>query len=213
MSKLTSLAATYDGFVANSQTQSSATDGAPGGTLTLQIPVANFSAALTAAEALGKVSGLTTKATDVTAQDVDLQSRITALEDSRQQYLTIMTKASSVGDILAVQAQLDQLQTELEQLQGQQQLLGSQTTYGTLAVSVFAPGNHRPPPPVHPQSGLAAAWHAAWHGFLRGVEGLVRLSGPLLFVLLCLAVVALAGRAAWRLGVRRRRGAGTPVSP
>ena len=54
-----------------------------------------------------QVSELTTKATDVTAQYVDLQSQITALEASRQQYLTIMTKASSIGDVLAVQAQLD----------------------------------------------------------------------------------------------------------
>jgi hypothetical protein len=204
MSKLTSLAATYDGFVANSQTQSSATDGAPGGTVTLQIPVANFSAALTAAEALGKVSGLTTKATDVTAQDVDLQSRITALEDSRQQYLTIMTKASSIGDVLAVQAQLDALQSQIEQLQGQLNVLASETSYSTLTVQVseLAPPVHHHPTPAA-LSGVAKAWHDSVQGFVDGAEGLLRAGGPLLFALLCLVALYLGGRVSWRHLQRR----------
>ena len=56
-------------------------------------------------------------------QYVDLQSRITALQDSRQQYLTILAKATTVGDVLAVQEQLDGIQSQIEQLQGQLQVL------------------------------------------------------------------------------------------
>jgi hypothetical protein len=203
MAKLNSLAATYNGFVANSQTQSSTTDGAPGGTVVLQIPVANFSAALTAAESLGKVSGLTTKATDVTAQYVDLQSRITALEDSRQQYLTIMTKASSIGDVLAVQAQLDSLQSQIEQLQGQLNVLASETSYSTLTVqaSELVPVHHHTPPAA--LSGVAKAWHDSVHGFVEGAEGLLRAGGPLLFALLCLVALYLGGRLSWRRLQRR----------
>ena len=80
MTKLTALAGAYGGFVANSQTQSGAgTGGAPDGTITLQVPVDSFAAVLKQAQALGKTSDLTTKATDVTGQYVDLQARITAL--------------------------------------------------------------------------------------------------------------------------------------
>ena len=46
----------------------------------------------------------------MTGQYVDLQARLTALEDSRQQYLTILAKATSIGDILSVQEQLDSIQ-------------------------------------------------------------------------------------------------------
>ena len=131
MNKLTSLASAYGGFVANSQTQSSGagstTGGAPSGAVTLQVPVANFTALLAEAKALGTPTSVTTKATDVTGQYVDLQARINALEVSRQQYLTIMAKASSVGDVLAVQAQLDNLQSQIEQLQGQLAVLTSET--------------------------------------------------------------------------------------
>ncbi len=99
--------------------------------MTLQVPVNNFSAALKQAQRIGRTTSLTTKATDVTGQYVDLQSRIAALNASRQQYLTIMTKATTVGDVLAVQDQLDTIQTQIEQLQGQLQVLTSETSYST----------------------------------------------------------------------------------
>jgi hypothetical protein len=198
MAKLSSLASTYDGFVANSQTQSGSSGDAPSGTVTLQVPVANFGAALKATEALGKPSSVTSKATDVTSQYVDLQSRITALQASRQQYLTIMTKASSVGDVLAVQAQLDGLQSQIEQLQGQLAVLDSETAYSTLTASLREPGPHHHHVVAPSESGALKAWHDSVHGFAEGVDGIIRIAGPALFALLCLAVLLLGGRLTWR---------------
>jgi hypothetical protein len=200
MTELTNLAATFGGFVANSQTQSGAgTGGAPYGTITLQIPVQNFSAALKQAQALGKTTSLSTKATDVTGQYVDLQSRIAALQASRQQYLTIMSKANTVGDVLAVQAQLDAIQTQIEQLQGQLNVLTSETSYSSLTVTASegTPPPHPRPVPL-PESGLVRAWHDSVGGFVGDLEGLIRAAGPALFTLLCLAALALGGRALWR---------------
>jgi hypothetical protein len=204
MTQLTALAGAYGGFVANSQTQSGAgTGGAPYGSITLQVPVDSFSAVLRQAQALGKTSGLTTKATDVTGQYVDLQSRITALQDSRQQYLTILAKATTVGDVLAVQEQLDGIQSQIEQLQGQLQVLNSETSYSTLTVTVNE-GTPPPPPGPLPGSGLVRAWHDSIGGFVAGVEGVVRLAGPVLFALLCLGVLLVGGRALWRRYQRHR---------
>jgi Domain of unknown function (DUF4349) len=204
ITQLTALAGAYGGFVANSQTQSGAASaGAPSGSVTLQVPVQSFATVLTRAEALGKTSDLTTKATDVTGQYVDLQSRITALQASRQQYLTILAKADTVGDVLAVQDQLNAIQTQIEQLQGQLQLLGSQTSYSTLTVTVSerVPG---PAPSTLPESGLVRAWHASVGGFVTGVEGVVRIAGPVLFALLLLSAALAGGRALWRRSQRRR---------
>ena len=123
MTQLHFLAGASGGFVANSTTQSGpvADNGAPSGSITLEVPVASFSDVLKKAQALGKTVSLTTKATDVTAHYVDLQSQIAALQASRQQYLTIMAKATSIGDVLAVQAQLDSIDSQIQQLQGQLQ--------------------------------------------------------------------------------------------
>jgi hypothetical protein len=201
MTQLNALAGAYNGFVATSQSQSGAiaADGVPSGSITLQVPVASFASVLKAAQALGKTDSLTTKATDVTGQYADLQSQITAAEDSRQQYLTIMTKAASVGDVLAVQAQLDTIQTQIQQLEGQLQVLTSETAYSTLSVTVDEAGlpvHH--PAPHHRRSGLSQAWHDSVSGFVDGVEGLIKGAGPVLFALLCLAALIVGGRLGWR---------------
>ena len=198
MTKLTALAVGNGGFVASSQTQSGAGTGdAPYGTITLQVPVANFSALLKQAQALGRTTDLTTKATDVTGQYVDLQARIAALQASRQAYLAILAKATSVGDVLSVQEQLDTIQQQIEQLQGQLQVLTSETSYSTLTATV-SEGSPAPRPIAGPESGLVRAWHDSIGGFVAGVEGVVRVAGPVLFALLCLVIVLVGGRALWR---------------
>jgi hypothetical protein len=58
----------------------------------------------------------------------------------------IVSTATSMSDVLAVQHQLDSLQGHLEQLQGQLQGLDSQTTCATLAVGLTGTGARRSPP-------------------------------------------------------------------
>jgi Domain of unknown function (DUF4349) len=198
MSKLTALATASGGFVARSQSESA--DGAPTGSLTVQVPEASFSSVLAQSRSLGKVSAVTTKATDVTGQYVDLQARITALETSRQQYLTIMSSATTIGDVLAVQTQLDALQSQIEQLQGQLSVLDNETTYSTwtFTVNEAVPAHHHHHVAPVAESGLSKAWHASVHGFAAGFNGLIRVAGPILFALLCLGVVLLGGKLFWR---------------
>jgi hypothetical protein len=203
MAGLTNLAGSVGGFVANSQSQNGTGGGSAYGTITMDVPVNDFAGVLKAAERYGKTSNLSTSATDVTGQYVDLQARLTALEDSRQQYLTILAKATSIGDILSVQEQLDSIQQQIEQLQGQLQLLTSQTSYSKVTVTVNE-GTPPPPPGPLPGSGLVRAWHDSVGGFVAGVEGVVRLAGPFLFALLCLALVAVGGRVLWRRYQRHR---------
>ena len=204
LTRLTNLATAQGGFVASTQVEAGGASATPpsSGSITLQVPEAGFGAVVAQVRTFGKVTLLTTKGTDVTGQYVDLQARIAALTASRQQYLTIMTKASSISDILAVQAQLDSLQTQIEQLQGQLQVLTSETTYGTLVVALSEHAGH-PAPVHHRPSGIDRAWHGALSGFAAAFDGLIRIAGPALFVLLCVAALAVLGRCAWRETRRR----------
>jgi len=201
--RLTTLAASDGGTVVNSQIQTA--NAGHGnfayGTITLQVPQPRFAQLVSQVQRVGRTTSVTTSSVDVTAQYVDLRARITALQAARRQYLAIMAKASSINDILAVQAQLNSLQSRIEQLQGQLNLLDHQTTYANLTVSLTESGHHVAPP--KPENGISRAFHRAVHGFVAGFEWLIRASGPALFAVLSLAVLLLLARLAWR-ALRRR---------
>jgi hypothetical protein len=207
VSALTTLVAGDGGFVAAEQTQSASPGVPASGTVTLQVPQTSFSALVDQVKRLGVSSQVSTKQVDVTGQYVDLQAQITALRATQQQYLTIMTKAQSIGDILAVQQQLDSINSQLQQVEGELNLLDSQTAYGTLTVALTEPGPKLAPAPApkpapKPPTGLAAAWGSARHGFADGVYWVVRQTGGLAFLILLAGLLYLLGRVG-RRGLRR----------
>jgi hypothetical protein len=68
-------------------------------------------------------------------------------------------------------------------------------------VNVATPAHHHPPTP---RSGIDKAWHSSVSGFVSGFEWLIRLAGPVLFVLLVLAALSTLATLSWRT-IRRRR--------
>jgi hypothetical protein len=201
--RLTKLASSDGGFVDSTRAHvGTHTSGKfSSGTIVLQVPQRNFAKLVAQVQLIGHATSVSTTSNDVTAQYVDLQAHITALEASRLQYLTIMTKATTITGILAVQSQLNNLQSQIEQLQGQLNVLKNETTYGALTLMVSETGqlshtSHR--------SGLSKAWHDSVGGFVSGFEWLVRLAGPVLFVVLALSALLALARFV-RRSIRRRR--------
>jgi hypothetical protein len=204
LNSLTYLAVGAGGFVANTQAQvgAGATGTPSSGSIVLRVPEASFARIVAQVQRDGHATSVNTTSTDVTGQYVDLQARIAALQASRQQYLNIMAQATSIGDILSVQSQLDTLQSQIEQLQGQLSVLDNETTYGSLTVTLSESGR-RPTPPVPPRAGLDKAWDDGIGGFVSGFEWLIRIGGTTLFVLLCLGVLLVLGRWVWRTARRQ----------
>ncbi|HUY85980.1 MAG TPA: DUF4349 domain-containing protein [Acidimicrobiales bacterium] len=202
MNRLTGLASGSGGFVSDTQTQKDL--GLMTGTRTLEVPVNTFESVLNQVRSVGSVQSVSTKATDVTGQVVDLASRIQALQESLTQYEKILSQANSIGDILSVQSQIDSIQTQIEQLQGQQNLLNAVTLYSTLSVSVSeSPAiGHHALAPKSPPSGLGLAWHDTISGFTGAFDGLVSIAGPLFFAVLCLVALIAVGRLTWRAARR-----------
>ena len=171
------------------------------GTIVLRVPQHEFATLVNQVPRLGRATSLVTTSQDVTSQYVDLGARLVAEEASRSQYLAIMTHATTIGGILAVQAQLDAIETQIEQLKGERNVLNAQTSDATLSVSLATATGALPPGHV---SGIVRAWHDAIRGFVAGVEWLIRLSGPALFTLLVLGALLVLARLFWRAVERRR---------
>lgn len=171
----------------------------PNGTLTVRVPVAQFDTLVSAVQQLGKVASVQESGQNVTGQYVNLAAQIAALQVSRSAYLAILAKATTIGDILAVQQQVDSVQQQIDQLQGEQNVLADTSANATLTVDVGTSVGTVP----RPSSGLRRAFDSAVHGFVAGFEDILAALGPLLLVLLCLGVLAGLGRLVWRLTRRQ----------
>jgi hypothetical protein len=204
ITRLTGLATGVGGYVSSSTTAESGTR--PTGTVVLRVPAAAYDTALAQARALGTVTSTSSSAKDVTGSYTDLQAREGALKKTRDHYLTLLAKATTVGETLSVQQRVDDAQTQIDQLQGQINLLGDQASYGTLSATVTekAPAVvTTKPKPVHHQSGMSKAWHRAVDGFVTGVEALIARSGRAVLVLIVLVLGLGVLQAAWKVGRRR----------
>jgi hypothetical protein len=137
----------------------------------------------------------------VTSEYVDVKARITALEATRDSFLDLLSRAKTIGDTLAVQQHVTTVQTQIEELQGQLQVLRDQSEMSTLTVTVDQ--HPTAAPRTHHRSGLSAALHRSIDRFLNGVEVIIGALGPLLLIALLLAVGWVTARLAYRR-LRRR---------
>jgi hypothetical protein len=198
--EITSKAIGKNGYVAESSTNES--DDVPSGSIVVRVPAASFDDLLREVRELGKVESVNSKGTDVTAQFRDLDARIGALNATRDRLLEVLRAARNVGDIIAVQDRITGVQTEIDQLQGQKQLLNDQASYGTLSITVAEPGGAKISAVEEPDDGIGAAWRDARRHFGNAIEGIVEASGVLAVIVLVLAVFGGLGWLGWKRGRR-----------
>jgi hypothetical protein len=81
---------------------------------------------------------------DVTSQYVDLQSQLTAKQAAEAQLLKIMEGAEKTEDVLAVYAQLQQIQSEIEVLKGQIKYYEESASLSAISVHIVAEETIKP---------------------------------------------------------------------
>ncbi len=195
---VTRIAGNNGGFVLSSQTR-----GQRAGTLTLRIPAKRFDDAMLSLRAIGTVQAQSVTGRDVTAEFIDLHARLDIANSRRTVLLGLQSRATTIGEVLTVQRQLDNVQLQIEQLQGQLNFFADQVAEATIRVDV-----HEKDAPTLQQAStvdnpsLGSAWDHAVQGFLNVVSAVVIGLG----YLIPLGILALA---VWliMLGVRRRRAA------
>lgn len=104
--------------------------------VTYRVPAERWEQALAAIRAIGdKVLDERSATDDVTGQVVDLGARIKNLQATEAAFQQIMTRATAIKDVLAVQAELTQVRGEIEQLTAQKNRLEEQAALSTLMVT------------------------------------------------------------------------------
>lgn len=129
--RATQLAERFEGYVGNATTSEDKS-----ALLRLRVPSARLSDALDSLAALGKVTGRSLSADDVTAQSVDLEARVASYRAARDKLQELLTRAATVADAVAAQAELARVQAELDSLEGRLRALQSSVALSEITVTL-----------------------------------------------------------------------------
>lgn len=204
-----SVAGAAGGFVAGADGGGSAL------TITLRVPADRYDSVLDRVAALGAVTTRTESSQDVTAQVVDVNSRVASLTASVERVRALLGQATDIADVIAIESELATREADLESLQQQQAALQGQVAMSTVTVGLSAvtrtAGGQGDPAP---DNGFVAGLKAGWDTLLQFLTWLGTLLGGLVpwlpLIALVVGVVWWAGR---RLRRSRRTAATGPVPP
>ncbi|MGZ8631219.1 MAG: DUF4349 domain-containing protein [Actinomycetota bacterium] len=200
VSRVTQIARANGGFVLESSSRDERS-----GALTLRIPAKRFDDTMLALRGLageleGEVEFQDITGQDVTAEFIDLGARLDILKDRRDLLRDLQAQATSSAEILRFATLIDDVQLQIENIQGRLNFLRDQVAEATIKVEVRERDVAPEDPGANPENpSLTDSFELAVQGFLRIVGAIVVGLG----YLIPLGVVALIGYGVFRL-VRRR---------
>jgi hypothetical protein len=185
--------------------------------ITIKVPPANYGSLLDRLEKLGTELSIEQHSQDVTDQVVDSQARLSSLKASVERVRTLLSKATTIGQIVNVEGELTKRESDLEAMEGKLNVLKAQAALATLTLHlqsappkpVVVPPKPKPlPKPKHPIHGFVGGLKAGGRGFATVAIAVATVVGavlPFLGLFLVLALLAWWGRRVWQ---KNRRPAG-----
>jgi hypothetical protein len=168
--------------------------------LTIRVPSARYDSLYNRLTNLaGRVEHKYTNVQDVTERYYDLQTRIKNKKALEQRYLDLLSKATAVKDMLEIERQLNEVRTEIENLQGQFNYLSNQVSLSTLQLSFYEVLPYTYDDGQRPGFGnrILSALSNGWQGMQLFVLGLITIWPLYVFVAFGILVFFLA-RKWWR---------------
>ncbi len=124
----------------------------------IKVPASGLDPALAAVEGLGEVTHRGLSGQDVTAEYVDLEVRLKNAHAARDAYEALLRKATTVEEMLKVEAALHEVQERIELLVGRRKYLDEHLALSDIDISLREVENPGP---------LRMAWNAlSWLGGL-----------------------------------------------
>jgi hypothetical protein len=154
--------------------------------IVLRVPVAKLDEVVRELKTLGTVQSAETTSEDVTAQRVDLDARIKALQTSVDRLLAIMRDARDPDALITAEDALSQRQADLDSLRAQRDALGDRIEYSTVNVTFVAESIGGPAPKEY--QGFLGQVERGWDTMGFVVGNLVLLFGLMLPWLVLLAI-------------------------
>jgi Domain of unknown function (DUF4349) len=182
-----------------------------GGDLVFRLPPEQTDAFIAALDpGIGRRTQLQTSTEDVTLQVTDLEVRIDTARASLDRVQALLAEAKDLGEVIALESELTERQTVLEQLLAEKTYLDGRVAMSTVTVRLSA----APADGADDESdGIGDAFRDGWDAFTEFVGGVVRFVGR---TLPFLVLLGLGGLVAWRVSrraARRNRSTAPPHPP
>ena len=179
-----------------SSSEYSGTDDSRSVSLTYRVPQENYDSFLAAIAEAGNVTYKNQQADDVTAQYLDVETRLENLKAQRTRLQQLQQQADNLSDLLEIESSLTDVQSQIESWQSQMDWYSDQVEQCTVYVSLSEVSTYSPPSEGF-DSRIASAFADGWQNFVDGVQQLaVTLAGAWPVVVIAAAVAA--GVVVWK---------------
>lgn len=174
--------------------------------IVLRVPSERFAETVDALEQVASLESSTTGSDDVTTEVIDVDARIRAQEKSVRRIEALLARATTLREIISIEADLSQRQADLDSLKSRQQWLEDQTARSTITVHLER--TDADDAEEQTEDGFLGGLRAGWDSFVDGAAAALTVIGFVLPWAVALTVI-LVPALLWLRGGRRRR---TPVT-
>ncbi len=192
-------------------------NGGKQGDMTIWVPSDKFDGAMVSIKKLAlRVNSERITVEDVSAQFVDLESRLRNLKVAEAQYQEIMKRSGKISEVLDVTRALTDTRAQIEQSQGQSDYLSRQVALSSIHMSLTqeaVPGSVVSSNEWRPMTVVKAALSRTLSDFTHSIDQLLVILISLPLLLLNLAFWGVVLYACWRVGrflFRRLKGQALP---
>ena len=164
--------------------------------LTYRVPQQNYETFLAAVAEAGNVTYKNQQADDVTAQYMDVETRLENLKNQRTRLQQLQQQADNLSDLLEIESSLTDVQSQIESWQSQMDWYNDQVEECTVCVSLSEVSTYSPPSEGF-GSRFVSALSAGWQNFVDGLQQvIVALAGA--WPVVVIAAAACAGFVVWK---------------
>jgi hypothetical protein len=172
----------------------------PSATLLLRVPPEDLSTVLHDLSALGIEKSRQLSTRDVTSRVADVTSRVASSRAAIARLRVLYQHAVKVSDVITIESELSDRESDLESLQAQQRALDAETSTAAITLSLVSapPAKHKVVPVTHHhRSGFVGGLLNGWDAFARGAAWVATAVGAVLPFAVLLAVIAFLIRVLW----------------
>ena len=198
------------GYIASSSLRGNTGRGSRSVSYSCKIPAEHYKRFLESLSGTGNVYRVNQYTDDITTQYVDVEARLSTLENQRKRLEELASEAEDIDTLLSIETQLGEVQYQLESYTAQMRTLQNQVSYSTVDIDLSEVANVSEGTAFGTR--VKAAFGGSWDTFVAAVQGLII---ALIYLLPGLVVLAVILAVVIPLVIRHKRKerARKPASP